>query len=267
MPVRVAHSHNTGFQTHNPVSTVIGNMLKPLLRRNATHLVGCSTEACRWLFGTVNGASVLFNGIDTERFRFDSRARDEVRKELGLEGSFIIGHVGRFEKQKNHAFLLDVFAKVAAGMPDAALVMVGTGSLEDEMRRRVSQMGLDERVRFLGFRDDRERIMHAMDVFVMPSLYEGFSVTLIEAQASGLPVLASDCTTKETKCSDSMSFLSIDDGPESWADRIMEYCNGNADGELGNEHRLMAAGKLRGTEFDIDIMVERLKRIWQGYCM
>lgn len=174
IPVRVAHSHNTGFQSHNPLTLIAGNMMKRPMMRAATIRCGCSQPACDWLFGRGSvrrgEARVLLNGIDTQAFIFSGQTRREVRRELGLDGCFVIGHVGRFEKQKNHAFLLDVFREIAGRKPEARLVLIGIGSLMEAMRQRAEELGISGKVLFLGFRSDRERVMQAMDSFLFPSL-------------------------------------------------------------------------------------------------
>lgn len=225
IPVRVAHSHNTGFQTHNLLSVLLGNLMKRPMKRYATHCLGCSSMACDWLFGAGSvergDAQVLLNGIDASLFAYNSKIREEVRNELHLNDKFVIGHVGRFEQQKNHAFLLDIFAEVLKRRADAVLVLIGIGSLMETMKQKAATLGVSDKVMFMGFRDDRNRIMQAMDSFVFPSLHEGLSVVLIEAQATSLPVFASNSTTPETLYSPHMKFLSLNQSASEWADAIV----------------------------------------------
>nr|WP_302830145.1 glycosyltransferase family 1 protein [uncultured Bacteroides sp.] len=226
IPVRVAHSHNTSFQTHNPLSIALGNLMKHSLRKHATHCCGCSNLACEWLFGKEcvkqGYAQVILNAIDSKPFIYNEKTRQEVRKELGIEDKFVIGHVGRLERQKNHAFLIDIFAEITKFKKNACLVLVGTGSLQLILEQKITALGLTDKVVFLGFRDDRNRIMQAMDSFVFPSLYEGLSVVLIEAQTSGLPVFISDSTTTEVSFSPEIKFMSLQQSPQEWAKAIME---------------------------------------------
>lgn len=152
-----------------------------------------STEAAEYTFGkgcVDNGDVVLLhNAIDTDVYHFDPEGRERVRKELGLEGMFVVGHVGRFNQQKNHDFLLDVFYALQKKKPEARLVLVGQGELEEQIHQKARALGIEQYVVFAGVRNDVPQLMSAFDVFLFPSLYEGMPNTVIEAQATGLPCL------------------------------------------------------------------------------
>lgn len=226
IPVRVAHSHNTGFQSKNPITIALGNLMMKPMRKYATHWVGCSKMACEWLFGKGcverGEANVILNGIDSTLFVYDDKVRNEIRKEMHLEDKFVIGHVGRFVNQKNHTFLLDIFAEITKRREDAVLMLIGIGELMDAMKQKAATLGIADKVLFVGFRDDRNRLMQAMDSFLFPSLYEGLSVVLIEAQAAGLPVFTSDTTTTETQYSPHMQFLSLQQSASEWAETLLK---------------------------------------------
>lgn len=255
--VRVAHSHNTGFQSRNPLTIALGNLMMKPMRKYATHWVGCSKLACEWLFGPGcverGEARVILNGIDSSIFVYDEKVRNEVRKELNLEGKFVIGHVGRFVNQKNHTFLLDIFAEVVKRRRDSVLVLIGIGELMDAMKEKAAALGITDYVMFLGFRDDRNRIMQAMDSFLFPSLYEGLSVVLIEAQASGMPVFTSDTTTTETKYSPHMQFLSLQQPAAEWADAIVEK---------GSVERKDLTQTIYDANFEIRSMIQNLYNLY-----
>lgn len=257
IPVRVAHSHNTGFQSKNPISVVLGNLLKYPMMKNATHLIGCSRMACNWMFGKGcverGTAQVLLNAIDCSLFIYNEEIRKEVRKELGVENKFVLGHVGRFEAQKNHTFLLDIFSEIAKIREDACLIMVGTGSLIDTMKQKADKLGISEKVKFLGFRNDRERIMQAMDSFVFPSLHEGLSVVLIEAQASGMPVFVSDTTTLEVSYSPYIKFLSLKQNSLEWAREILNR---------GIVNRKNMEAEIKKGGFAISEMIDNLYQLY-----
>ena len=257
IPIRVAHSHNTGFQSKNPLSIMLGNMLKGTMISNATHMVGCSEMACEWMFGKgcvkSGKAKVILNAINCDLFIYNDSVRQEVRKELGLENHFVLGHVGRFETQKNHAFLLDTFAQVVRERADARLVLIGIGSLMEDMKRRAVALGVADKVLFLGFRNDRERIMQAMDTFVFPSLYEGLSVVLIEAQASGMPVFVSDSTTADVSYSPHIKFLSLGQGASAWAEEIVRR---------GTVERKDMKDEIKKAGFEIHEMIENLYKLY-----
>lgn len=226
IPVRVAHSHNTRFQSHNPLTVLLGNLMKRPLMRYATRCCGCSKLACEWLFGKGSvesgKAEVILNAIDSKLFVYNEGIRCEVRRELGVEDCFVIGHVGRLEHQKNHDFLIDIFAEIVKRKDNACLVLVGVGSLRQVLEQKVMALGIADKVKFLGFRDDRNRIMQAMDSFVFPSFHEGLSVVLIEAQAAGLPVFVSDSTTTEVSFSPEIQFLSLKKAAGEWAEAVLE---------------------------------------------
>lgn len=255
--VRVAHSHNTGFQTRNPLSIAMGNLMMKPMRRYATHWVGCSKLACEWLFGKGcverGEAKVILNGIDSTLFVYDENVRKEVRKEIGMEDKFIIGHVGRFVNQKNHTFLLDIFAEVAKRREDAVLVLIGIGELMDAMKQKAAALGISDKVLFAGFHDDRNRYMQAMDSFLFPSLYEGLSVVLIEAQAAGLPVFTSDTTTTETQYSQHIKFLSLQQSAAEWAEEILK---------VGRVERKNMTETLDKAGFEIRAMVRNLYTLY-----
>ena len=257
IPVRVAHSHNTGFQSRNPLVIAFGNLLKMPMRKYATHWVGCSKLACEWLFGEGSvergDARVILNGIDSKLFVYDEKVRQEVRKEMGIEDKFVIGHVGRFVNQKNHTFLLDIFAENCKRRADAVLLLIGIGELMDAMKQKAADLGIADKVRFVGFRDDRNRFMQAMDSFLFPSLYEGLSVVLIEAQAAGLPVFASDSTTTETQYSPHMKFLSLKQPAAEWAEEILS---------VGRIERKDMTETLNQAGFDIRAMVRNLYKLY-----
>jgi len=258
IPVRVSHSHNTGFQTHNPFSVFLGDMMKKPLMRWSNVWLGCSELACEWLYGkdcVKNGyAKVLLNGIDSKSFVYNESIRKEVRKDLGIEERFVIGHVGRFEKQKNHTFLIDTFAEIAKQRADAVLILIGIGSLKEEIEAKVRDLGLQDKVIFLGFRDDRNRVMQAMDSFIFPSIHEGLSVVLLEAQASGMPVFVSDSTTTEVTYSPHIQFLSLSDGPSSWAQAVLNK---------GAVERVDMTEKIIESKFEIRTMIELLEDIYR----
>lgn len=168
----------------------------------ATDYWACSSEAAEWLYGDKVSKSkiVLMNtAIDTKRFAFHSAARSRIRKELGVGRQFVIGSVGRFAYQKNHAFLVEVFNEVKKKIPESVLLLRGEGELRESIENQIAQLNLKESVKIIERTDDIGGILSAMDVFLMPSLYEGFPAALVEAQTSGLPCIVSDLISKETE--------------------------------------------------------------------
>lgn len=187
----VIHSHNTSGP--HPAVHRVFRWINSLYSFESA---ACSAEAGEWLFGRRRvrrgKVRVIYNGIDVKRFAFDPTAADQVKKELGLAGETVVGHVGRFNRQKNHEFLIRVFEEYARIDPASVLLLIGKGELLEEVKAQVDALGLTGRVKFLGSRDDIPRLMSAMDVFLFPSLFEGLPVVLAEAQASGLKCLTPD---------------------------------------------------------------------------
>lgn len=219
VPVRIAHSHSTsgkGEYAKNALKAV----LKTQSNRYPTHRFACSKFAGEWLFGKAAHFEVVYNAIDLDRFCFNAEARAQARADLGLVGNqFAIGHVGRFTAQKNHAFLIDVFAEVAKRRDDAVLLLVGTGEAGASVKALVDERGLTDRVKFLGQRSDVNRLYQAFDAFVLPSLYEGLGLVGVEAQVAGLPCLFSDAITREVDVTGESCFLPIDHS-KAWIEAL-----------------------------------------------
>lgn len=186
-----------------------------------------STEAAEYTFGKnciQNGkAFILKNGLDLEKFRFDENIRKEYRKILNLDGKLVIGHIGRFNTQKNHDFLIEIFSEIRKKREDAMLLLVGEGTLQDDIRRKVKSMGLDEDVKFLGVRKDIPSLLCAMDFFLFPSFYEGMPNTVIEAQTNGLPCMISENITKEAAITKCVKFISLDKLSSEWAEKAVDF--------------------------------------------
>lgn len=169
-----------------------------------------------------NKVIFLKNAIDLEEYTYSGEARNLIRKEFGLADEFVVGHIGRFNKQKNHEFLLNIFKAIIQKQPNARLVLVGKGILEPEIKRKAKELGIDDKIIYTGLRKDIPQILSAFDVFVFPSLYEGMPNTVIEAQATGLPCIISDTITKEANVTNKVKYLSLYDNPEKWADNILK---------------------------------------------
>lgn len=260
IPVRIAHSHNTGYQTKSKAQILLGDLFKYPLRHAANVYLACSDLAGRWMFGErmmQHGlVTVLPNGIDLQKFRFAPQIREKVRAELGVtENQLVIGNVGRFTVQKNHTFLIDIFAEVKKRRPDAVLILAGVGELQEQIRQKVKQFSLNDSVRFLGFRTDVRELVQGMDVFLMPSLYEGFPVTAVEAQASGLPCVFSDTITREAKILDQVAYIPLEASASDWAQKTVAMAH--------TVQRETSCSALRAKGYDIRDMAARLAAIYQ----
>lgn len=218
--VRLVHSHNT-----KPPIFLLKEKVMWLFHRNlikySTQRLACSEAAGQYLFGA-HSFEVFNNAIETDKFRFDAEARSKIRKELGIEeDAFVVGHVGSFRtRQKNHSFIITIFAALVKKNPQARLVLVGTGELQNEIKQKSESLGIAQYCVFTGARGDVPKVLSAFDLFLFPSFFEGLSVVSIEAQAAGLPVLTSTNVTSETKLTELFVQFSLEEPAEVWAKHI-----------------------------------------------
>jgi glycosyltransferase involved in cell wall biosynthesis len=165
---------------------------------------------------------ILHNGVDLSVYHFDANGRENIRREFNLaDNAIVVGHVGRLMEQKNHRFLVEVFAKIHEKNPNTVLLLVGKGPLENQLREQIENLGLTNAVIFAGVRKDVPQLLSAMDVFVFPSFYEGMPNTVIEAQATGLPCVIADTITREADITGLVDYLSLGDSAEQWADMAL----------------------------------------------
>lgn len=252
VPVRILHNHSTDTKAE-PLRTFVKHLLRPFARLFANEYWACSKLAGEWMYGKQAVAdgkvTIINNAIDLKQFAFDEAKRNKLRKELGLQDCFVIGHVGRFMKQKNHDFLVDIFAEVAKKQDNAKLLLIGDGPLREQIENKVKTLGLNEKVIFTGVRSDVADLYNAMDVFVLPSFYEGLPVVGVEVQANGLPFLCSSNVTREILISDRIELLKLEDGLKTWAEKILAYVN---------KKRIIASKDISKSGFDIEVEAKKL---------
>lgn len=252
--IRIAHSHSTSSKKEHG-RNFIKNILRLFSKKYATHYFACSELAGRWLFGDKTFdkglVTVINNAIELEKYKFNADIRNKLRVQYGLTNQFVIGHIGRFMSQKNHTFLIDIFNEVQKRRSDAKLILIGDGPLYNEIAEKVEQLGLTDKVVFTGVRSDAGEYYNAMDVFVLPSLYEGFGIVLIEAQANGLPCVASTEVPEEVNIANQVDFLELSDSVESWASHIV-----NLDTEINRDAYFY---KIKNSAFDIEIEAQKLE--------
>ena len=213
LPV-IVHAHNAApGGSSAPVRALrraVSALCRPLLNACADVSLSCSHTAARWLFGKqADRATVIYNPVDADRFAFRPEVRRQVREALGLEYALVLGHVGNLLYAKNQRFLLDLTARLADDGHPVALLLIGTGPDEAALREQARALGVEERVHFLGVREDVDRLLCAMDAFVFPSHNEGLPVALLEAQCSGVPCLFSDVIDPEVRIADNACALSL----------------------------------------------------------
>lgn len=216
-------SCNAGVISSKPMQ-LLHRLLRPALNHFADVKLAPSMLAAEFTFGKQTAhkdVTLLHNGVDLDVFRFDPEWRKEIRREFELDDRLVIGHVGRFHEQKNHPFLLEVFARIREQRPDAVLMLVGTGDLQKEVEERAEALGLKDSVIFTGRRFDISKLLSAMDVFVFPSFFEGMPNTIIEAQATGLPCVLADTITPEADITGLLTYLPLTLTPEIWAEKTI----------------------------------------------
>lgn len=227
---RILHSHSGGNNCENSLQRAVYNVLHFICRlflyRFATHYYGCSEKAGEWLFPKRIVRSgkfqIVYNAVEKKKFAYDENEREEVRKELDVEEKFVVGNIAAFSYQKNHMFLLDVFVELLKKNVNAVLLLVGDGPCLEEVKKKAKELHIDRSVLFLGRREDTDRLYQAMDVFLLPSRFEGLPIVGIEAQSAGLPCILSDRITKETAITKQCKFLSLKREAEQWADALIQ---------------------------------------------
>lgn len=256
VPCRIAHSHSSHsiLDLKYPFRLYARSKMKDV----PNYYFACSKQAGKWLFGNKvvqhRKLHVLNNAIQLDEFAPNELVRKEMRKELDLEQKLVIGHVGRFDAKKNQDFAIDVFHAVLKREPQAFLLLVGEGHLQEQMRKKVEKLGISNHVKFLGVRTDISRLMQAMDLFLFPSISEGFPVVLVEAQAAGLRCVVSDTITPEVELSGRVAFMSLKASPQHWAGKILS---------LTVEHE-NTLDSLRHNGYDIDDMAAWLTRFYES---
>lgn len=219
--ITVGHSHSTTVSRPSRCQTQVKRLLCKYVEQNSDYCLACSSAAGEWLFPHKKFV-VLNNAVDTERFQFDSQEAENIRKELGIaQDTIIVGTVGRIIQVKNPGGIIEIYRALRTREHQVGLLWVGDGPLRGETENALAQAGILDQVIFTGVRADVDRLMQAMDVFILPSLFEGLPVVLVEAQAAGLPCLCSERVTREADVTGRCEFLPLDQ-PELWAKRILE---------------------------------------------
>jgi glycosyltransferase involved in cell wall biosynthesis len=188
-----------------------------------------STEAAEFMFGKNcvkrSKVKLIKNAIAIDDFIFNQEIRDKIRKDFNIDDKFVVGHIGRFNFQKNHSFLIDIFSEIIKKHANSVLILIGKGELEDEIKNKIKSLALADKVIFTGVRSDIPDLLMAMDVFIFPSFFEGMPNTVIEAQATSLPCIVSDTITKESNITGLISYLPLDDHPKKWAEQAYIFMN------------------------------------------
>ena len=231
VPERMVHSHSSGNDRESAAARLLYNAVHYICRlfcwTACTRFYACSGKAGEWIFPKKIVSSdrfeVIYNAVDRKKFYYDEKLRREVRKELGAEEDFVIGHIGSFSYAKNYPFLISVFEEIYKKDKKSRLLLIGSGVEEADVRCMVKEKGLQNVVSFLGWCSDTWRLYQAMDLFLLPSRFEGLPIVGIEAQCTKLACVFSDAVTEETKISEESYFLGLKESPAKWADFILKH--------------------------------------------
>lgn len=252
----IIHSHNTSPSGGSKIAIMLHKINRTKLMQLSDYRFACSDTAAEWMFGhnyKDEQVKIIKNGIIVKDYVYNPEIRNKVRTEMGLEDKFVIGHVGAFREQKNHKFLLKLFSQL--NIPNAELVLVGEGSLKNEMKNYAEELNIQDKVLFLGSRNDVSDLLQAFDVFAMPSLWEGLSVATIEAQASGLPTLVSKNVSSNTKITNQLFFVPLQS--EVWVKKIREIKKNNQD-RPNNSEIINKAG------YDMQVSSQIIRNMYMG---
>lgn len=235
IPVRIAHSHSSqkGFYPKRLADWgeyYFKKFMKSKINSNATHFFSCGYEAGDWLFGkriADNNMKIINNGVDTSKIKYNSDIEKKVRESLNISlETLVIGHVGNMNPVKNHKFLIEIFQAVNKKVPNSILCLVGDGQLRKDIEGYIQNVGLIDKVKILGIRNDVNDLLKAFNVFMLPSKFEGLPVSIIEAQAAALPCIISDNITSEVDMGLGLvTFVGLEKSPEEWANVVLDHKN------------------------------------------
>lgn len=256
--IRIAHSHDTlKGRKRTFFRTCYERCMRWMIKKNATHRLACSNMAGECVFGKDAFYTVLYNGIDLTRFRYDENNRIFIRKELGYENTFVVMNVGRFAPQKNHCFIVAVFYELLKTLKNAQLLLIGSGAMRKEIEEKCNDLGIMDKVTILSDIHNTEAYYAAADAFILPSLYEGMGIVNVESQACGLNTLISDKVTTEVAVTELVQYLPIDKETSVtlWAEELSAISKRKVD-------RSEYWARFISSPFNIDVTVKNLMSIY-----
>lgn len=251
----VVHSHNSANSdmSKRKIMMFSHELGKRILSKMIIQRLAVSIPAGKWLFNS-SDFKVMKNGIDTKKFQFNEKKRNELRKNFGIsDNTYIFGNIGRFKEQKNHHFLVDLFKSILDIYPKSKLVLVGVGPLEKEIKRYVNRLGIQNSVLFVGLRDDIPNLLSMFDMVLFPSLYEGFPIALVEAQANGVPTIYSNTITSEIEITEKIVSAKLNEQSD-WLNKIKRQ----KEIESNYDERRMKFKEVEKAGYDIDSEAEKL---------
>lgn len=252
----IVHSHATRFSDHK-LKEIRNQILSEANRFLPDYYFACSKKAGQIAFKKRfdKVGIVINNAINTDNFYPDKNLKEEIKKSFGLEGKFVIGHIGNFTPQKNHSFLINVFECILKRNNNAVLVLIGDGHLREQVLNNCKTKNIDKNILYLGTRSDVHRVIHCFDKFLFPSVYEGLGIVLIEAQSVGIPCVFSDVIPKEANILQECNrVLSLNDDADEWAEAVLE----------NNEIKIdEVTKKIMEAGYSIKTEADKLQKIYQ----
>lgn len=242
----LTHCHNT--KSNYPF---IHHLVKPFFNYLVDVKIGCSILASRWAYCGKRIITIK-NGIDIDRFKYSEKDREQVRGELGWKSNVIIGHIGRFNYQKNHKRLIEIFYEYQNDNTDARLLLIGDGELHSEVEKQAISLGIINKIKFISSTNVPEKYMSAMDLFLLPSLFEGLCIVAVEAQANGLPTIIDDFFPSETAATNNVVVLKLDNSNDIWCQNIEK---------LLQRGRMDCAKQLIDKGYDVSIMMKKIQEV------
>lgn len=225
---RIIHSHNSQ-NMDGKLRGLLHEWNKKKIGKIATDFWACSEDAAKWFYSgnTLQKAVVIHNAIDVDRLKYDEQKRTDVRSKYGWENKFVIGNIGRLHFQKNQAFCLEVFSEYVKENPESVMVFVGQGEDEEKLKQQAKDLHIEEKTCFTGVQKDIQGWLSSFDVFLFPSKFEGLGIAALEAQANGIPVLASkDVIPNEVKIIDNFKFVDLSLDKQHWAKEMVKLEKG-----------------------------------------
>lgn len=232
IPVRVSHAHSALMDGNGLIKSVYESVMRMLILSCSTDLVACGEKAGKRLYGEKaykKRGNLILNGIDTDTFAFSEKKREEIRNVYNLNNSFVLGHTGRLVDVKNQVFIIKLMPRILEHRPDAVLMLIGDGDDRKMLENTAKELGIQDKVIFVGNTINVQDYLSAMDVFVFPSLYEGLPLSILEVQANGLPCVISDAVPPDVYLTDLIHPLSLNDSSDKWIETILNVTRTNAE--------------------------------------
>lgn len=249
----IVHSRNAQAPK-SVVTRILHNVNSIFLPKKQIEMLSVSDFAGQWMFGEKADFTVINNGVDIGRFKYNESSRRKIRSELDLDNKFCVIHVGAFRTQKNHMFLLETFRYILKFKRNSRLLLVGAGNLSSEIESKANELGIRDKIIIVGNRSDVPDLLSGADAFLFPSFYEGFPNAVLEAQTSGLPCLISDTITKEVLINSNCSNLSLNKSPREWAGKLLSLSS--------YENRLTGADTVKEKGFSVEAEVKKIEKLY-----